>query len=140
MVFVDSWAWVALALKNDQHHNAAKAAHSAFVKSRETYVTTDYVLSETITLLYRSAPAPEAAGVIDAILRACEEGRYKLVTVSAEIFQFAYSMRKKYADKPKISFTDFTSMVVMQERNIHRVFTGDQHFRQVGLGFELIPS
>jgi predicted nucleic acid-binding protein len=48
-------------------------------------------------------------------------------------------MRQKYHDKPGISFVDFTSMVVMQDLGIVDVFTGDDHFRQVNLGFQLHP-
>jgi predicted nucleic acid-binding protein len=45
----------------------------------------------------------------------------------------------QYHDKPDISFVDFTSMVVMQDLGIVDVFTGDKHFKQVGLGFRLAP-
>jgi predicted nucleic acid-binding protein len=48
-------------------------------------------------------------------------------------------MRQKYADKPDISFVDFTSMVVMQDLGITDVFSGDQHFEQVNLGLRLVP-
>jgi uncharacterized protein len=46
----------------------------------------------------------------------------------------------KYHDKPSISFVDFISMVVMQEIGVKKIFTGDNHFAQVNLGFELLPS
>ena len=46
----------------------------------------------------------------------------------------------KYRDKPEISFTDFTSMMVMAELGLKRVLTEDQHFTQVGMGFELVPG
>ena len=29
MIFVDTWAWVGLALKRDQHHRGVKAQHKA---------------------------------------------------------------------------------------------------------------
>jgi hypothetical protein len=35
---------------------------------------------------------------------------------------------------------DFTSMVVMQELGIAEVFSGDEHFVQVNLGFRLVPG
>jgi len=46
----------------------------------------------------------------------------------------------KYFDKPQISFTDLTSMLIMQELNIQRILTEDAHFTQVGLGFQLEPA
>ena len=48
-------------------------------------------------------------------------------------------MRQRYHDKPDISFVDFTSMAIMQDRGITDLFTGDAHFQQVNLGFRLHP-
>jgi predicted nucleic acid-binding protein len=48
-------------------------------------------------------------------------------------------LRRKYSDKPRISFTDFTSMVVMSELGITDVMTEDDHFLQVGMGFNKVP-
>ncbi|MCV3214470.1 hypothetical protein OGM63_13265 [Plectonema radiosum NIES-515] len=45
----------------------------------------------------------------------------------------------KFLDKPLISFTDLTSMVVMQECKITTILTKDAHFTHVGMGFELVP-
>jgi predicted nucleic acid-binding protein len=52
VIFVDTWAWVALALKKDQHHRRATAQHKALQKAHRRYVTTDFVLSEVIAHLY----------------------------------------------------------------------------------------
>jgi len=49
-------------------------------------------------------------------------------------------LRKKYQDKPDISFTDFTSFIIMQELAINKVFTGDAHFGKVNVGFEILPK
>jgi predicted nucleic acid-binding protein len=43
--FVDTWAWVALASKRDQHHRQAKAQHKLLQRARSKYVTTNFVLS-----------------------------------------------------------------------------------------------
>jgi predicted nucleic acid-binding protein len=59
--------------------------------------------------------------------------------VSAAQFEQAWVLRQRYHDKPDISFTDLTSMVVMQDLGITDVFTGDAHFQQVNLGFRLFP-
>ena len=47
----------------------------------------------------------------------------------------AWRLRKKYRDKPDVSFTDFTSFTIMEERGIRRVFTGDKDFEKVNMGF-----
>ncbi len=139
MVFVDTWAWLALALRKDQHHNAAKRQHAVFVASGRKYVTTDYVLSELITQLYRELPASQAERYLAAIFLAVESNQYQLERISPSRFDAAWQMRRRYGDKPTISFVDFTSFVVMRELQIEDVFTGDAHFRQANFGFRLLP-
>ena len=45
-------------------------------------------------------------------------------------------MSKKYADKPYISFTDFSSFVLMKELGVSEALTADRHFEGIGLGFK----
>ena len=47
MIFVDTGAWFALAVRNDPDHVAAMAW---LERNREPLVTTDYILAETATL------------------------------------------------------------------------------------------
>lgn len=54
-------------------------------------------------------------------------------------FEKAKDPRIKFQDKPRISFTDLTSMVVMNELGIADVLTEDDHFLKVGLGFRKVP-
>ena len=138
-VFVDTWAWVALALRRDQHHEKAKRQHAEFVAAGYTYVLTDYVLAELVTQLYRILPPDQAETYISAVFAAIELGQYRLERISAERFDAAWRLRRRYADKPTISFVDFTSFVVMRELTIQDAFTGDAHFEQVNLGFRLLP-
>jgi predicted nucleic acid-binding protein len=60
MVFVDTFAWLALALRRDQHHASAKQRHAELVKAGRRYVTTDYVLAELVTQLYRTLSSKRA--------------------------------------------------------------------------------
>ena len=139
MIFVDTWAWVALAVDSDQYHGAAKKEHLRLKKKRRRYVTSNFVVSEVVTQLYRKQSCAQAQAFINAMLEAVEEGKHRLVEVSPPYFRRAWALRQKYHDKPDVSFVDFTSMVVMQDLGIQDVFTGDAHFRQVNLGFRLVP-
>lgn len=141
-VFVDTWAWIALALalRCDQYHEIAKRQHAVFVAAGREYLTTDYVLSELITQLYRVLPSEQAEAYMAAVLAAIEAGQYRLERVTTERFSAAWQLRRRYADKPTISFVDLTSFVVMQELGIQEAFTGDTHFERVNLGFRLFPQ
>jgi uncharacterized protein len=58
--------------------------------------------------------------------------------ITSERFALASGLRKRFQDKPKISFTDLTCMVIMRERSIQKVLTDDDHFIQVGMGLQKI--
>lgn len=139
MIFVDTWAWIALLDDTDQYHRDAHKTHRKLQKKRRKYVTSDFVLNELINSLYSIGPAAKARATINALLARADAGTHVLVHVSPQQFRRAWEMRQKYHDKPDISFVDFTSMVVMQGLGIVDVFTGDHHFRQVNLGFRLHP-
>jgi predicted nucleic acid-binding protein len=70
---------------------------------------------------------------------ASESGAYRLERVTPQRFSKAWQLRWRYADQAAISFVDFTSFVVMNELGIRDVFTGDSHFEQINMGFQLFP-
>jgi uncharacterized protein len=137
-LFVDTWGWLALADSRDP-------AHEQVVSERRSYtgagalVTSDYVLDETITRLFSACPFSVARKFCDAILEAASSGLLHLERITPERFDAAYRLRLRYRDKPRISFTDLTSFVVMRELDIRNVLTADRHFAQVHLGFRCLP-
>ena len=139
MIFVDTWAWIALADESDQYHDIATEQHRKLLNKRRQYVTSEFVLTEFINYLYSAAPADKAAAAVEELFGKVDAGSVQLIHVSPDQFRRAWQLRRKYADKPDISFIDFTSIVIMQDLGISDVFTGDNHFRQVTLGFRLVP-
>lgn len=139
MIFVDTWAWMALADRNDQHHTTATVAYLDFRRSATRFVTSDYVLAESLTLVYRRISSDAAERFFDSLLRSFQQGRHRLETVTRERFDAAWELRRRYHGRPDISYVDLTSMVVMRELGINQVFTGDRHFEQVNLGFQCLP-
>ena len=138
MIFVDTWAWLALAHKRDPYHRAAVQQHRNLQRSRRRYVTTDYVLAETMSPLFGVLNFAKAEQFMSNLFQSIRTDHYQLERISPARFEQAWAMRQKYHDKPDIAFVDFTSMVVMLDLGITEVFTGDDHFRQVNLGFQLI--
>lgn len=101
--------------------------------------TSDYVLDETITLLFRRLPFTTARESLENIKQAITERYLVLERITPEQFDLAIQLRLKFQDKPRISFTDFVSMVVMRERDIAPVLTEDNHFTQVGMALQKVP-
>ena len=50
-VFVDTWAWYALVDETTQDHSIARSANAQLLDEPCIFVTTNYVLDETITLI-----------------------------------------------------------------------------------------
>ena len=139
-VFVDTWAWLALSNRKDVHHELARKSYEEVKTAGYRLVTSDYVLDEVITALFRNVIFASAVQFIESLFTAMSGNQIKLERITETRFKVAWSLRKKYQDKPDISFTDFTSFVLMQELVINKVFTGDSHFESVNLGFEIIPK
>ena len=97
------------------------------------FVTTDYVLDETITLLLYHAGRERALVFVDAVQRS---RNVQLVRVDASIWEQAWRLFKQYDDKTW-AFTDCTSFVVMRQTNLQQAFAFDHNFEQAG--FELWP-
>ena len=135
MIFIDTWAWLALADKRDNNHEIAKATYEKVKK--QSHITSDFIIDELITLLFRSVSNEKAVLFLEAVFKKAETMQLQIIAVDKNTFSKAWELRKKYNDKPDISFTDFTSFIIMKERGINRVFTGDKHFKSVNMGFTI---
>lgn len=117
-----------------------KDFYKEFRRSKGIVYTSDYVLDETITLLFRRLPFASAKESIESIERASAEKYLHVERITSERFEEAKRLRIRFRDKPRISFTDFTSIVVMAECGIADILTEDDHFIQVGMGFQKVPK
>jgi len=136
-LFIDTWGWLTLRDRNESQFEQVKSFYKQFRLQGGIVYTSDYVLDETVTLVFRRLPFQTAREAIDIIDKAAREGYLQLEWITPERFEKAKMLRLKYQDKPRISFTDLTSMVVMQELEIKEIITADEHFEHVGLGFQL---
>ena len=116
-----------------------KAVYQELGNSKIPIHTSDYVLDEVITLLFRRESFHEATHFMDGIFAAAALGQVRIERVTTDRFVEACQLRKRFQDKPKISFTDLVSMVIMRELDIRQVLTEDEHFVQVGMGFSRLP-
>lgn len=101
-------------------------------------VTTDFVLDETITLIFRRLAFTKARRFLASMDESIDGGFIEVQSISPERFGEAKKLRLKFRDKPHISFTDFTSFVVMRELGLDDVITDDDHFEHAGFGFQKI--
>ncbi|MDQ1640093.1 MAG: uncharacterized protein QOF62_3432 [Pyrinomonadaceae bacterium] len=136
---MDTWGWLTLLDKRESRHQEVVGYYRAFSFQRGLVYTSDYVLDETLTLLFRRLPFTTARESLDRINEAITERYLTLLRITPEQFDHAIQLRLKFQDKPRISFTDFTSMVLMRDRAIAHILTEDDHFTQVGMAFQKVP-
>ncbi len=138
-LFVDTWGWLVLRDKHETRHKEVSDFYCNFRRSGGIIYTTDYILDETFTLLFKRLPFSKAKESIQILDKAIEERYLQLKLITAHRFKEAKNLRLKFHDKPSISFTDLTSMVIMKEIGISKVLTEDAHFIKVGMGFQIVP-
>lgn len=139
ILFVDTWGWVALQNPRDHHHDRVKATVKEYLSQGRKLVTSNFVLNETITLLYARRVPEAAARSVRTILSFDRDGFLIVEMITNAHFQKTLDLRWRYSDKPGISFTDLSSMAVVNELGISDVLTGDAHFEHVGMGFRRRP-
>ena len=136
---VDTWGWLSLADDREPRHRQVREIVAELGRAGGTAVTTDYILDETLTLVFRRLPFVRARRFMTTLDGAERDGTLHVEPVGAERFAGAKTLRLRFRDKPDISFTDLTTMVVMHELRLTRILTADEHFRHVGLDFQLLP-
>jgi uncharacterized protein len=136
-LFVDTWGWLALEDRLEKSHESTMRCYSEVRTRSGQILTSNFVLDETITRLFRRRPFQEAARFASGILAS---PFIRVESVTDARFHQAFALRQRFADKPKISFTDLTTMVIMSELKVTKILTADSHFSQVALGFQILPE
>jgi predicted nucleic acid-binding protein len=126
-VFIDTWGWMALGHAREPRHPQVKRLLRELRRSGIPVYTSDYVMNELITLLFRREAFEEAARLVESILGAAALGQVRIERVTPDRFFAGWELCKRFHDKPTISFTDLTSMAILGERGIHQVLTEDEH-------------
>ena len=129
MIFVDTGAWFALAVKEDPDHEAAV---TFLGRNREPLATSDMVAVETMNLLrFRKRDAAGHALALRVGADIWEKRAAVLLRTTGEEIERARQIFETFSDK-LWSFTDCTSMEIMERRGIHEAFAFDRHFEQFG--------
>ncbi|MGA2682374.1 MAG: type II toxin-antitoxin system VapC family toxin [Candidatus Bathyarchaeia archaeon] len=130
MIFVDTSAWYALEVEDDVNHEAACKFLSIIASGKYGIsVTTDYILDETITLLWSRRSPSSASAFINKIMKSKS---VRVFWVEDDLFEKALDMFKR-SDGKSWSFTDCTSFALIKDLSIPNAFTFDNHFREAGL-------
>lgn len=101
-----------------------------------TFVTTNYVLYETLTLVRYKMSHALTMKLWDSIQALEKTSLLTIIRINEKQEQTAQNIFRHYNDQ-KFSMVDCTSFAVMQDLKLQTVFTGDKHFSI--MGFICVP-
>lgn len=132
-IFVDTSAFYGAKDKQEKHNKKSIFFLAKVLKNNQyNLITTNYILSETLTLMRYKLGHQIAVEFKEEI----KKSNYCLVMrVTEDIEEQAWEIFKKYNDK-EYSFVDCISFAFMKEQGIKKAFTFDSHFQH--FGFELV--
>ena len=124
-VFVDTVYWIALVSPNDTWHRAAMRAKERL--GDERLVTTDGVLSEFLAGTAKAGKEGrrEASAMVRDLM---DDPDIEVIRQTRELYFRGLDVYQQY-ESSKLSLQDCISIVVMRERQIMSILTGDAEFR-----------
>jgi predicted nucleic acid-binding protein len=127
-VFVDTGAWIALALSRDPLHAEAREQWELLQKTGAKLHTSVPVVIETFTFLDRNATRDVALAWKEAIYK---PGAVTILPCELRDLEQSWEYFRR-ADLHKLSAVDATSFVIMKRTRIHRAYAFDRHFAIAG--------
>ena len=124
--FADTFFFLALLDRTDQHHQKVAAWVSAESSGRIT--TTRWVLAETANAL---AASKYRVAVAEFLAQVESDPWLTIVEPSDVLYHRGLELYSRCSDKAW-SLTDCISFVVMEEQAVLNGLTGDHHFAQAG--------
>jgi uncharacterized protein len=127
LVFVDTGAFIALAITSDPYHHRAVACFEELQSANAQLLTSLHIRIETFTFLQRQV----SLLVAETWLLAAEKLK-NLRSIDATTADIAAAKGYFAKGLHKLSLADALSFVVMKKAKCRRAFSFDHHFSSVG--------
>lgn len=129
-VFLDTSFILAYVNSNDElHENALRLEKVENVLSQDCYINNN-VLNEVLTLTGRKINIKAAEEIYYGMIDSFEIlNEYNIFNYTAKAFDIFKRNIGKNSEKTKLSFTDSSIILTMQESNIHDLVSFDQEFK-----------
>ena len=126
--FVDTSGFYSILVRRDRMHRHAVAFMAKAARDRRRFVTTDYVLDESVTLLRARGYGRLVAPLFESIEASTA---IRIEWTTPERFRETRAFCLRHSEEAW-SFTDCLSFVVMQAHEVQAALTTDVHFEQAG--------
>jgi len=133
-VLIDTSGFYAILVRGDDRHSEAARFLQRASVNKQRFVTTDYIVDETATLLQARGLADLTSRLFETISasKAC-----KLIWMDSDLFVRTRALFLKNLGRGW-SFTDCMSFAVMKALHLEEALTKDSHFQDAGFRAILI--
>ena len=127
MIFLDSSFLVSLEVETDQNHEKAVKIRDEIIEGKfSKIIISDYIFDETITVTFSKTKELQKAVLVGTNLRESVE----IIKIDEEIFNSAWNLFKNQKET-MFSFTDCTTLALMEKENIKNIATFDKDFKKI---------
>ena len=123
-IFIDTCAFIALIDSDDDFHGLAFDLFSKASKDNVDFLTSNYIMLETIFLLQKTIGLSAVKDFKKLMLPIV-----RIIWIDEKIHRESLN-NLIAAEKKKISLTDYSSFYILDNYNIDKVFTFDNHFKE----------
>lgn len=129
IILVDSDAFVAIIKETDSNHVKALRLLDTLQNNQATFLTSNFVFSESITVISQRVGKDIAHQYIDSIKS--PTSTYTFLRIDEEIEDIALEIFKKQTSK-NVSFVDCTNMALLKRENIYAIWSFDEIYKKNG--------
>lgn len=134
-ILVDADAFIAMVKDDDTNHQKAARLFNQLEGNNISFITTNYVFSEAITVISQRTSHQTAINFIDNMKS--PESIFLIIQITQEIQEIALEIFKKQTSK-NVSFVDCTNMALIKHDNLDAIFSFDEIYKRNG--FKLANS
>ncbi len=127
-LFIDTGAFYARYVARDEYHQKSLVLWKKIQKERLSCITSNFILSELITLFVYRFGTPKA---LQAAREIYTTPSIRIVSVSLELELNALEWLERFSDQ-SFSMTDATSFALMKQEGLKTAFTFDADFEIAG--------
>jgi predicted nucleic acid-binding protein len=126
--FIDTNIFVAALNRKDKHHKKGRELLAQAFKKFSWLQTSDYILSECLTVAWARTRNPNLIQQLDSLLQ--ESEKIQILKVNETTFATAKTYMRKH---PNIipTLTDWTTLVLMRDHKILEILSFDTDFDAV---------
>lgn len=134
-ILVDADAFIAMVKDDDANHQKAARLFSQLEDNNISFVTTNYVFSEAVTVISQRTSHQTAINFINNMKSS--DSIFSIIRMTQEIEDMAIEIFKKQTSK-NVSFVDCTNMALIKHDNLDAIFSFDEIYKKNG--FRLASS